>query len=135
MEFALPGSTYQYGPDKTVAVEHIDLHLEPNLMAASLRGICTTTVRALDESVARLTLNAVDHQVESVTRDGKPCAFAMRNGKLTIEFTPAIAAGESASFAVAYQVTKPRAGLFFIAPSKEYPNKIPHAWTQSQDEI
>ncbi len=134
MEFPLPGSTYQYGPDKTVAVAHIDLHLEPNLSAASLRGVCTTTVRALDEPVARLTLNAVDHLVQSVTRDGKACAFATRDGKLTIEFAPAIAAGESASFAIAYRVTKPRAGLFFIAPSKEYPNKIPHAWTQSQDE-
>ena len=58
--FPLPGSKLQYGPDKTVQVEHIDLHLTPDFEREALDGICTTTVRALDEDVASLTLDAVD---------------------------------------------------------------------------
>jgi len=58
--FALPGARLQYGPDKTVDVEHIELHLVPDLEQRTLDGICTTTVRPFDEPVARLELDAVD---------------------------------------------------------------------------
>ena len=54
--FALPGSSLRYGPDKLVDVLHVDLHLTPDLEQASLRGICTTSVRALDEEVPALHL-------------------------------------------------------------------------------
>ena len=132
--FALPGARLQYGPDKTVEVEHIDLRLEPHLEAHALDGICTTTVRALDEPVDRLTLNAVDLQILAVERDGKALQFERRNGTVTVVFAPAIAPGEWASFAITYRVENPRNGLFFVDPTPEYPKKIRHAWTQSQDE-
>ncbi|MGZ3504055.1 MAG: M1 family aminopeptidase [Vulcanimicrobiaceae bacterium] len=132
--FALPGASAHYGPDKLVDVQHIDLHLVPDLDAQRLDGVCTTTVRAFDEDVTQLVLDAVDLNVTNVERDGAPLSFARRDDKLEISFEPPIDAGESATFAVTYDVTKPRHGLFFIAPSKEYPNKRKHAWTQSQDE-
>lgn len=134
MEFALPGSKSQYGPDKTVAVEHIDLHLRPHLEEQSLAGVCTTRVRALDEPVSHVSLNAVDLVIDSVARDGVSLEFNVREHRLNVTFAPPIAAGETAEFAISYHVVKPRHGLFFVRPTKEYPNKIPHAWTQSQDE-
>ncbi len=135
--FALPGAHPQYGPDKLVAVEHIDLHLTPDLAMESLDGICTMTVRALDEPVARLTLDAVDLAITGVQRVAPSpgdLQFTPRDGKLEIRFEPAIAAGERAAFAIRYRVSKPRHGLFFIKPSPAHPEKITHAWTQSQDE-
>lgn len=132
--FALPGSSLRYGPDKLVDVLHIDLHLTPDLERASLEGVCTTTVRALDEPVATLTLDAVDLKVASVERNGKPQRFASRASKLEITFQPPIAAGEEATFAIAYALEHPRHGLFFIEPTQAYPHKVRHAWTQSQDE-
>ncbi len=132
--FALPGARLQYGPDKLVEVEHIDLFLEPDLDARRLDGVCTTTVRAYDEPVTRLELSAVDLHVTRVEHDGTPLAFVSRDGTLEIAFDPAIAPGERCTFAVTYRTTDPRHGLFFIAPTPEYPEKIAHAWTQSQDE-
>ncbi len=132
--FALPGARLQYGPDKTVDVLHIDLCLTPDLRAHRLEGVCTTTMRALDEPVVRLSLNAVDLAVSRVERDGVPLAFERRNDKLNITFAPAIAPGETVSFRVTYATVDPRHGLFFISPSKDYPDKPSHAWTQSQDE-
>ncbi|HET9029970.1 MAG TPA: M1 family metallopeptidase, partial [Candidatus Aquilonibacter sp.] len=133
-KFALPGARLHYGPDKTVIVEHIDLHLVPHLEEHALDGVCTTTVRALDEPVARLDLNAVDLVVSGVERDGKPQRFSTRNDLLTVEFDPAIAPNERATFAVRYRVERPRHGLFFVEPTAEYPQHVRHAWTQSQDE-
>ncbi len=132
--FALPGASLHYGPDKTVIVEHIDLYLEPNLEAQTLDGVCTTTVRALDEPVDRLELNSVDLAISRVERDGKTQAYDSRDGKLAVALEPPIAPGERATFAVTYRAVKPRHGLFFIEPTPEYPDRARHAWTQSQDE-
>ncbi len=132
--FALPGSALQYGPDKRVDVKHIDLYLVPDLQAQRLEGVCTTTVCAFDEEISELVLDAVDLQISEVKRDGATLAFVRRGDHLAIAFDPPIAAGAQATFSVAYFVDKPQAGLFFIAPDAHYPDKISHAWTQSQDE-
>jgi aminopeptidase N len=131
LPFALPGARPRYGPDKIVAVEEIDLHLAPDIDAESIDGVCSTTVRAFDEPVARLVLDAVDLQIERV--DGA-ARFARRNGKLELEFEPAIAPGERRTFSIAYRAQKPRHGLFFVKPTADHPEKIAHVWTQSQDE-
>jgi aminopeptidase N len=128
--FALPGTRPRYGPDKIATVEHIDLHLTPDLADESLEGVCTITVRALDEPVSHLTLNAVDLEVSHV----EDAAFASRDGALEIEFDPAVAPGESKTFAVHYRVRKPRHGLFFVKPVPAHPQRPVHAWTQCQDE-
>ena len=132
--FALPGARDQYGPDKLVDVLHIDLHLEPDLDALTLDGVCTTTVRAYDDPVHRLSLNAVDLAVSAVERDGAALAFERRDDALIVTFEPPIAPREELSFRIAYRASKPRHGLFFIEPTPEYPQKMRHAWTQSQDE-
>ncbi|MBC5829690.1 MAG: M1 family metallopeptidase [Candidatus Eremiobacteraeota bacterium] len=132
--FPLPGSAPRYGPDKTVDVLHIDLHLTPDLEAETLDGVCTTTVRVLDENVSSLALDAVDLTVSGVQRNGAALHFARRANKLVIEFDPPLNSGQEISFAITYRVSKPRFGLFFISPTAHSPHKVRHAWTQSQDE-
>ncbi|MDQ6932162.1 MAG: M1 family metallopeptidase [Candidatus Eremiobacteraeota bacterium] len=132
--FPLPGSSPQYGPDKTVDVVHIDLHLTPDLEAETLDGVCTTTVRVLDENVASLALDAVDLTVSAVQRNNEALNFRRRTNKLIIEFDPPLQSGEEISVAITYRVSKPRFGLFFIAPTADLPDKARHVWTQSQDE-
>ncbi|MFN2461027.1 MAG: hypothetical protein ABR591_10110, partial [Candidatus Velthaea sp.] len=65
-DFALAGARPQYAPDRAVDVLHIDLHLRPDIDAKTLHGVCTTTVAAIEDGVARLRLDAVDLNVESV---------------------------------------------------------------------
>jgi aminopeptidase N len=132
--FALPGSSLRYGPDKSVDVLHIHLDLTPDVEKAVLDGICTTTVRALDEAVSVVELDAIDMSISSVEREGKAQKFTHRDKKLVISLEPPLASEQETTFSVRYCVRRPRAGLFFIQPSSEYPEKIPHLWTQSQDE-
>ena len=124
----------RYGPDKTVDVLHIDLQLTPHLESASLDGICTTTVRALDEPVRALELDAVDLRVGGVECSGRSTAFANRDNKLRVTFDPPLEPEEEISFAVRYSLSNPRHGLFFVKPSPAYPDRPVHLWTQSQDE-
>ncbi|MDQ6929782.1 MAG: HEAT repeat domain-containing protein [Candidatus Eremiobacteraeota bacterium] len=133
--FELPGSAPHYGPDKTVEVEHIHLHLIPDLEAHALDGECTTTIRALDEDVAELALDAVDLQVSATSRSGGgSTAFTRRGNKIAVHFDPPVRAGETAQFTIVYRLERPRHGLFFVEPTALYPDKVRHAWTQSQDE-
>jgi len=124
--FALPGARLQYGPDKLVDVEHVELRLEPDLEACTLEGVCTTTVRAYDEPV--------DLVIDSVERDGNIAAFRVYDDRLEIRFEPPLAPNARTSFRITYRASRPRHGLFFIEPTKDYPHKARHAWTQSQDE-
>lgn len=128
--FALPGASPRYGPDKTVDVEHIDLYLIPDIEEESLEGRCTTTVRALDEDVHRLVLDAVDLRVTSVERDGKPQRWEHRGEHLEILLDPSLRAGEQTAFTIAYRVKHPRHGLFFVKSSTGA-QRIAHLWTQS----
>jgi aminopeptidase N len=126
--FALPGARPQYGPDKHVDVSHIDLHLTPDLEAKTLAGVCTTTVRAVEERVTSLRLDAIDLVVLAV-RDaaGRPLAFRSAAESLTIEVAQPLLAGDVTSFAVEYRVERPRRGLYFI----DAPRQL---WSQSQDQ-
>ncbi|GAC1408473.1 MAG: M1 family metallopeptidase [Candidatus Velthaea sp.] len=125
--FALAGARLQYGPDKVVAVLHIDLHLRPDLAAKTLHGVCTTTVEAIEAGVASVRLDAVDLLIESVTRDGQALPFRSTSNALAIEFPQPLRAGERAAFVVTYSTHEPRRGLYFVDEPR-------HAWTQSQDQ-
>ncbi len=132
--FPRPGAQARYGPDKLVHVEHIDLYVTPDLAARRMDGVCTTTIRAIDDGVSELTLDAVDLVVGSVRdADGHPLEFRRRPLTLTVYFKRPLRAGERTSFAVAYLVDRPRAGLHFVAPTKEHPDRPTQCWTQGQD--
>ena len=127
--FALPGARPQYGPDKVVDVLHIDLRLRPDLEAKRLDAVCTTTVRAIEDGVALLALDAVDLEVVSVVRtdDGRALAYRSTSETLEITIDPPLRAGDELEFGVEYAVRNPRRGMYFI----EHEPK--HVWTQSQD--
>ena len=118
-----------------VEVEHIDLYLAPDLAAARMEGVCTTRVRAIDDGVREFTFDAVDFIVGWV-RDGSSRQLDFRRdaGTLTVHLAEPLKAGERTEVAVAYRLEKPRAGLHFVAPTTEHPDKPTQCWTQSQDE-
>jgi len=130
--FALPGARPQYGPDKVVDVLHIHLDLRPDLERKRLDAVCVTTVRAIEDGVAQLRLDAVDLIVERVVRrdDRQPAerlAHRITSDKLEIAIDPPLRAGDELTFAVEYAVERPRRGLYFIEHEPR------HLWSQSQD--
>ncbi|MDB5029045.1 MAG: aminopeptidase, partial [Candidatus Eremiobacteraeota bacterium] len=100
--FALPGARPQYGPDKVVDVLHIDLRLRPDLEAKRLDAVCTTTVRAIEDGVGRLALDAVDLEIVSVVRtdDRRALEYRSASDRLEITIDPPLRAGDELTFAV-----------------------------------
>jgi aminopeptidase N len=127
LPFALPGARPQYGPDRVVAVEHIDLHVRPEFAAKTLHGVVTTRVRAIEDGVRTLKLDAVDLTIDAVTdANGAALAHVATARDLTVTLPEALTAGETFTFAVRYRAIEPQRGLYFI----EHPRQV---WTQSQD--
>jgi aminopeptidase N len=127
LPFALPGARPQYGPDRVVRVEHLDLHLRPVFATKTLHGEVTTRVRAIEGGVRSLRLDAVDLTIDTVRDEhGAPLQFTATAQELTVELPAALAAGEAFAFVVAYRAIEPRRGLYFIDRPRQ-------AWTQSQD--
>ncbi len=126
--FALPDARANYGPDKDVVVVHIALDLRPDIARRRLDGRATTTVRAIEDRVALLALDAVDLQIDAVRRaDGTPMPFVSTSSHLRITVDPPLGAGETLAFEVDYAVESPQRGLYFIEHEPR------HVWTQSQD--
>jgi aminopeptidase N len=125
--FALPDARPQYGPDKTVDVLHIHLDLRPDIAAARLDARCSTTVRAIEDGVSRLVLDAVDLHVQGVFAGERALPFRSTSETLEISLEPPLRAGEELLFRVDYTLERPRRGLYFI----EHEPK--HVWSQSQD--
>jgi len=127
LPFALPGARAQYGPDRVVRVEHIDLWLRPDFASKTVHGRVTTRVRAIEDGVATVRLDAVDLTIDAVTApDGTDLTFHSTPVDLRVDFATPLAAGESFAFAVAYRAIEPRRGAYFI----DEPRQV---WTQSQD--
>ncbi len=127
LPFALPGARPQYGPDRVVRVEHIDLHLRPDFAAKTLHGEVTTRVRAIEDGVQSLRLDAVDLTIDAVcAENGTPLAFTATAHDLTVALVTPLAAAEAFAFTVVYRAIRPQRGLYFIDSPRQ-------AWTQSQD--
>ena len=131
--FALPGSQLQYGPDRPLRVTHIDLQLRTDLDKKTIDGVCTTMVRAVDDGIDRIVLDAVDLEIAGVEAAGKPLEHVVRSENLEVRFGRPLAAGERFEFSIAYRVVEPRRGAYFTAPDRADPKKPRQLWTQSQD--
>jgi len=127
--FALPGARAHFGPDRSVDVLHITLDLRPDIDRRRLDARCTTTVRAIEDGVSRLELDAVDLQIAAVQRveGGAALPFRSTSTRLEVTVEPPLRAGEVLAFAIDYAVESPQRGLYFVEHEPR------HVWTQSQD--
>lgn len=134
-QFYIPEAKPHHPPDRLVDVEHIRLEIAVNLQEKSLKGTCTTRFRAVAPSVARMIFDAVDLVVEKVMDpDGKDLHFDRQPDRLIVFLGKAFQPGEESQVVIHYHVIEPRAGLYFIAPDHDYPNRPWQLWTQGQDQ-
>jgi aminopeptidase N len=132
--FELPGAKPHYTPDRPGQVEHIFLDLALDIPNQSYGGTCSIQIKPVRSGIDRLTLDAVNLNIDSVTVGDKPQPFDYDGEQLHIQLQQLTETGESITVAIAYRVEKPQRGLYFIAPDKDYPNKPVQVWTQGEDE-
>lgn len=124
----------RYAPDRVVDVQHICLELSFELEKKKLNGIAKISFAPIDAGVREIVLDACDMDLGNVTLDGKPVAIQYDGAKLRVRFSEPPPADKVATIAIPYSVTKPKAGIYFVAPDANYPKKPVEVWTQGQDE-
>jgi aminopeptidase N len=132
--FELPGARPHYNPDRPGQVEHIALDLVLDMPNKSYQGTCTIRLNPVRGGIDRLILDAVNLQINSVQVAGITQQFDYDDEQLEIHLQPATEAGNRVEIAIAYQVTQPQRGIYFIAPDADYPDKPVQVWTQGEDE-
>ncbi|MEH1766271.1 MAG: M1 family metallopeptidase [Nostoc sp.] len=132
--FELPGARPHYNPDRPGQVEHIFLDLSLNIPKQSYQGSCSIRLLPIRNGIDRLTLDAVNLNIESVQVDEVPQNFDYDGEQLSIQLSEATQVGKRLLIAIAYSVAKPQRGIYFIQPDKHYPNKPTQVWTQGEDE-
>jgi aminopeptidase N len=133
--YALADAKPHFAPDRPCDIVHIALTLQLDIARQSLRGTCATTVRAVQETVPSLTLDAVDLQIVQVRQvGGALLPYDYDGQRLRVTFPEPLQHDAPATVEIDYSVTKPRLGLYFITPDAAYPHKPVQVWSQCQDE-
>ncbi|MBD2563464.1 MULTISPECIES: M1 family metallopeptidase [Nostoc] len=132
--FELPGARPHYNPDRPGQVEHIFLDLSLDIPKLCYQGSCSIRLLPIRNGIDRLTLDAVNLNIESVQVDDVPQNFDYDGEQLSIQLSEATQIGKRLLIAIAYSVAKPQRGIYFIQPDKHYPNKPTQVWTQGEDE-
>ncbi len=132
--FELPGARPHYNPDRPGQVDHILLDLDLDIPTQSYRGICTIHITPIRSGITKLTLDAVNLTIDGVTLDGVHQSFEYDGEQISIQLQDAPDVGSPFNVAIAYHVEKPQRGIYFIAPTDDYPDKPIQVWTQGEDE-
>lgn len=132
--FELPGARPHYNPDRPGQVEHIFLDLSLDIPKQSYQGSCSIRLLPIRNGIDRLTLDAVNLNIESVQVDEVAQNFDYQGEQLSIQLSEATQIGKRLLIAITYSVVKPQRGIYFIQPNKHYPNKPTQVWTQGEDE-
>ncbi len=132
--FELPGARPHYNPDRPGQVKHIFLDLSLDIPNQSYNGTCTIQLLPVRSGIKRLTLDAVNLNIQSVQVENTPQKFDYDGEQLHIQLDPPIQVDKPVTIAIAYSVEKPQRGIYFIQPNEHYPNKPTQVWTQGEDE-
>jgi aminopeptidase N len=131
--FELPGAKPHYNPDRPGQVNHIFLDLILDIPGRSFQGICHITLTPIRQGITRLTLDAIDLEINMVSIEGISQPFDYDRSQLTIYLLNPT--GDSPlHLQIEYQVHQPQRGLYFVGPDEHYPHKPIQVWTQGEDE-
>lgn len=123
-----------YGVERPVLPRHQFLNLSLDIEKETLTGSNSIKVECVQKAVSKITLDSVDLDIEKIQFDGKNADFTLGEESLTVNLPKEMSRGQMGQLEVFYQCRSPKAGLYFIKPDKEYPNRATQVWTQGQDD-
>lgn len=132
--FATPFSKPHFTPDRPLNLEHIVLSVVPDFEQQSIECTATLSLKALADRVESVSLDMADLKVKSISlKDKGLLLFHSEDGKVVAELPDEVSYGSTIEIAVEYG-GKPRKGLYFRKPDKDYPSRPVQLWTQGEDE-
>jgi len=122
-----------YARSRDYDLQEIRTHLWFDLDQRQVRGEVTEKIATLRENVSELKLDSVGLDIDSVSVDGKSAKFSVTSDDLIVTLDHPAAVGDKHEIQIHYQ-GKPKKGLYFILPDKNYPRQPDEIWTQGEAE-
>jgi aminopeptidase N len=131
--FVLPGQPTRYARDTPFKIDHLKLEIEPDFQGRKISSKATYKVRATGHPISRIELDAIDLSFKSVKVNGRNATYevAPRSVKINLGFD--LGANSAAELEIEYEAS-PEKGLYFRGPTKTYPDRFVHLFTQGQPE-
>ncbi len=130
---ALPGDGPQWPRDRAVDLRHLKLEVKLDVPGKSVSGTATHSFVPYTDGLTEVAFDAIDMEISAVAVQGKAVAFGYDGERVHIPLGPGFKRGTETRAAITFR-SKPRLGLYFIAPDEAYPDKPTQVWTQGQDE-
>jgi aminopeptidase N len=122
-----------YAPSRDYDLQNIRTHLWFDIQHRAIRGEVTETVAALRDDVSQLSFDSTGLDISEVDVDGKAAKFSVTTDHLVVTLARAAKRGDRHDVFIRY-TGRPKKGIFFILPDKNYPQQPIEIWTQGEAE-
>lgn len=131
---SVPWAKPHYRIDRSCRPISQFLELDLDVTNKVLAGKNSIEIEFTKNESNEITLNAVDLSIKSVKWNNSSVTFHEKDEELVIITPGSHKRGDKGRLEVEYSVKDPRAGIYFIAPDREYPKREVQVWTQGQDD-
>jgi aminopeptidase N len=132
--YTFPWATNQYVPTRPVWPTYQTLNVVLDIEKKELSGSNTIKIKALQNEVSTFSVDSADLKIHGVSLNGVNVKYEVRDLAIDIILSEPLLRGVTSELKIDYTCKNPRAGLYFIAPDKEYPDRPVQVWSQGQDD-
>jgi len=132
-DFEFPDYKPNYPRSPNFRLEHVRVELKLYIHEKRIEGRATLKLKSMKKNLTYINLDAVDMTIKKVMEGEKELDYSYDGSKLTIFLDRKLEADEELKITIDYEA-KPKKGLYFVLPSKKYPNVIPQVWSQGETE-
>lgn len=122
-----------YARSRNYDLQHSKIALRFDLESKKVVGDVTHTLSLLREGLDQVSFDSVGLQIQNVKVNKSDAKFETTDKKLVVHLAKAGKLGEKYDVEIKYEA-KPKKGLYFILPDKDYPNRPKQIWTQGESE-
>ncbi len=122
-----------YARSRDYDLQNARIALRFDVEQRKVMGEVTHTVAALRDGLTRLAFDSVGLAVASVTVGGRPAKFETTATQLLVALDHPTKTGEKFAITIRYE-GRPKKGLYFVLPDKNYPDRPKEIWTQGEAE-
>ena len=116
-----PWAKQQYVEDRPVWPLYQSLDLVLNIEKKELAGTNTIRFKVLQKEVKSFKIDSVDLKIHSLQINGQPTQHTVNEKDIEVFLSEAMIRGSTGEIKISYTCHDPKAGIYFIAPDKQYP--------------
>lgn len=129
--FYRKGTRPKYARNLPFLIQHLKLTLKVLPKKRFIEGHVLLTLTASARSITRVTLDAAELNIRSVSVGGQKLKWLLEGNKLHITLRTPLLPKTQRNVRIDYSAS-PRSGLHFILPGKAYPNKPVTVYSQGE---